>query len=221
MREDILPRIGQLAYSNEATLRNTYEIATKLCAGKVEGAFVECGVAQGAQVAMMLMACQELGDKRPVYLFDSFEGIPLCGPRDDAQPGIGAPKHDVNLPESERLKTSGISVGSVQAVWKNLSDMKLPVNQCQFVRGWFQNTVPDWKAEDKIALLRLDGDLYESTKVCLEHLYPKLVVGGYIIIDDYGLPGCKAAVKEYFDGTTPAYNAVLDTCKVIWWRKED
>ena len=68
-----------------------------------------------------------------------------------------------------------------------------------YYKGWFQNTVPA-QADiiESICFLRLDGDLYESTKVCLEYLYPKISKGGYIVIDDYqSLTGCKKAVDEY------------------------
>lgn len=69
--------------------------------------------------------------------------------------------------------------------------------------GWFQDTVPGANI-DQIALLRLDGDLYESTLVCLQHLYPRVVSGGWVIVDDYGLPGCREAVNQFL-GSEPIY----------------
>jgi O-methyltransferase len=66
--------------------------------------------------------------------------------------------------------------------------------------GWFQETLP--KARNligEISLLRLDGDLYESTLVCLRNLYPSVVRGGFVIIDDYGLKGCRMACEFYFE----------------------
>lgn len=69
------------------------------------------------------------------------------------------------------------------------------------VKGWFQDSLPRTSKEIKeIALLRLDGDWYESTKICLENLYPKVVRGGYIIFDDYGCwEGCKIATDEFME----------------------
>ena len=65
--------------------------------------------------------------------------------------------------------------------------------------GWFQDTLPQAIKEiDRIAILRLDGDYYESTKVCLEYLYPKVVRGGAVIVDDWCLKGCREACEEYF-----------------------
>ena len=66
------------------------------------------------------------------------------------------------------------------------------------IKGWFQDTVPTWE-ERPIAVLRLDGDLYESTKICLEYLYPMLSKGGILIIDDWDLSGCVQAFDEYFE----------------------
>ena len=74
--------------------------------------------------------------------------------------------------------------------------------------GWFQHTV-GLDRPPRIALLRLDGDLYESTKVCLEALYPVLMPGGALIIDDYPLPGCRQAVDEYFDDRKVQFQQVL------------
>jgi hypothetical protein len=66
------------------------------------------------------------------------------------------------------------------------------------VQGWFSETVPGYNFNEPIAVLRLDGDWYESTMVCLEHLYPLVVKGGLIVIDDYYMwDGCARAVHEY------------------------
>jgi hypothetical protein len=69
------------------------------------------------------------------------------------------------------------------------------------VKGWFQDTLPVWQNKiPDIAILRLDGDWYESTRICMETLYSKLVSGGICIIDDYGYnSGCRKAVHEYLD----------------------
>ena len=86
--------------------------------------------------------------------------------------------------------------------------------------GWFQQTVPQAAKEIReIALLRLDGDLYESTVVCLENLYDAVVPGGFIIIDDYGyLEGCRRAVNEFFSIRKPLkFQQVDQDC--IFFRK--
>ena len=106
---------------------------------------------------------------------------------------------------------------------------------CAAEKWWVINfdvrfTISNWTAMDrlrnrklapvgKLALLRLDGDLYESTRVCLEGLYPHLTVGGFCIIDDYALAGCRRAVDEYFSqkAETPAMIEIGGG--PVWWRK--
>ncbi len=214
-----LSKIGKVAYSRAETIYNSYKLAEKCVLEGVQGSFVECGVAQGSQVGAMLQALKENKTKRNVFLFDSFEGIPLCGPKDTSQPGIGAPKHDVNEPMSKRLTSSGISIGTIQQIKDNFIKWGLDSRDCVFIKGWFQDTVRHWANEiEPVAILRLDGDLYESTKVCLYAFYEKVVPGGYVIIDDYGLTGCKRAVDEFMPNGFK-YKVVPNTQTVIWWKK--
>lgn len=199
-----LDQISSIAYSYKPTLYNTYIMAISVLEKGIPGVFVECGVAAGAQLAAMQLAAMEkapVGSSwfRSIHAFDSFEGIPLAGPKDADQPGIGAITHDVNKPERERLVSSGITVHSEDSVRQNISSFGLPIHSIVFHKGWFQDTVPGW--DKPIALLRLDGDLYESTAVCLKHMEPFLLPGGVCIIDDYALPGCRKAVEEYFSDT--------------------
>ena len=83
------------------------------------------------------------------------------------------------------------------------SRLKINRDSVHIVKGWFQDTLPAFKDEiGPIAILRLDGDWYESTKCCLEHLYEQVVPGGYVIIDDYGCwGGCRIATDEFLENT--------------------
>jgi O-methyltransferase len=83
-----------------------------------------------------------------------------------------------------------------------MEEWSIDPGQLVYHKGWFQNTLPTDAPQlfDRgIALLRLDGDLYESTKVCLRYLHPLVAEGGYVIVDDYALTGCRKAVTEYGD----------------------
>ncbi len=100
------------------------------------------------------------------------------------------------------------SISINQEQWKknNKSEKKLIINgafaiQNQSLKGWFNQTLPPFleKHTAPVSFLHVDCDLYSSTKVCLEHLYPKVVDGGFVIIDDYALNGCKKAVHEYLN----------------------
>jgi hypothetical protein len=189
------------AYSTNETLYNSYLIAKECIEKNIPGDFVECGVATGAQITAMFFACEKLNSYRTIHLFDSFEGIPLAGPNDTEQPGIvGEIKHDRNVDPKTLLVSSGITVHSLEQVTGILSRMKVNFNYLVFYKGWFQHTLPSASQNIKqISFLRLDGDLYESTKVCLEYLYPKIVNGGYIVVDDYALDGCRKAIDEYLE----------------------
>lgn len=193
---------GKSAYSTLPTLYMSYQLAVECIENNIPGDFVECGVAAGSQVAAMAYAAQTLSVKKKIHLFDSFEGIPLAGAHDTAQPGIVGPiQHNVNVPSEQLLVSSGISVCSLENVQKNMKNWGINPEYFIYHKGWFQHTLPN-KANDidAISFLRLDGDLYESTKVCLEYLYPKISSGGYIVIDDFGsLEGCKKAVLEYLE----------------------
>lgn len=183
-----IEKLADIAYSFKSTLYHTYEMAVDVVSRDIPGFLIECGVGAGAQIGAMCIAMEKTNAVRGIVGFDSFEGIPMAGPNDDQQPGIG--EHSNN----GELISSGISVHSLPNVKNNLEKcgIKYPVN---WVQGWFQYTVPLWRGD--IALLRLDGDLYESTKVCLEYLLPQVVPGGVVIIDDYALPGCRMACDEY------------------------
>lgn len=126
----------------------------------------------------------------------------MAGKHDDQQPGIGKATHDVHAPVKKRLVSSGVTVHSMQNVFENFEKQEIGASMIRFVEGWFQDTLPKVDT-GHIALLRLDGDLYESTLVCLEYLYPKVSPGGIVIIDDYALPGCRKAVHDYFNDDLP------------------
>ncbi len=227
----ILDVIGKSAYSTKSTIRNSYESACEVIQKKIYGDFVECGVASGAQVGAMFLALQTHKVSKKIWLFDSFEGIPLAGPNDFDQPGAGAIRHNVNVDPSQLLVSSNkvyikelgrAACSSVDEVKSNLKKWGYSLKNMLFVKGWFKNTLPEAHAKiDAIFLLRLDGDLYESTKVCLEYLCPKLSEGGIVIIDDYALPGCKKACDEYFSkiGFEPKMISVAESGGVEFFYK--
>lgn len=223
---DKIHTAGGGAYSTRATLYNSFEIAAFCIQNNIPGDFVECGVAVGVQVAQMALAGQFIGAPRIIHLFDSFEGIPLAGPNDDCQPGIEGPiQHNTQVTNlSELLVSSGISAHTLESVKEHMSRNEIDQNFLRYHKGWFQHVLPEVvPAIDQIACLRLDGDLYESTKVCLEYLYPKVVKGGFVIIDDYHtLAGCRQAVHEYLEKHNLHVNmiTVKDGFAPVYWRVE-
>jgi hypothetical protein len=199
-----LALIATIAYSSVETVHETYRLAKEMQA--IDGCFVECGVGAGAQ----LMAMAVTWTRKDIIGFDSFEGIPLASEHDETQPGVGE-----FTPADDRLVSSGITAHSVENVLKNFEQFGIGCPTLRLIKGWFQNTLPKFQPVP-IALLRLDGDLYESTQVCLQYLYPMVSVGGVVIIDDYALPGCRKAVHEYFGKNMPE----LHGDGIVWFCKK-
>lgn len=213
-----------VAYSTRETVDNTKFYTDLVMDAHIPGTLVECGVARGAQLGAMQDQLLQRGELRYIYGFDSFEGIPLASVDDDEQPGILGPKPEVSYTDKrELLRSSGISAHSREHV-QSLLNYWFPGKRDNviLVKGWFQDTLPGYSSVLKmlggIALLRLDGDLYESTKVSLEYLAPLVNPGGILIVDDWALTGCRKACEEYFasypvmrltpphgDGSGPAY----------------
>ena len=192
-------------YCTEAGMVACYRSAEDVILRKVPGVFVECGVAYGGMAGCMAAAMIDHKDLRPFHLFDSFQGIPIAGPRDTYQPGVSAKIADDSEPQRARLRPSGIGPAVSLADVRNrmIELYGLGSIPWEFHEGWFQDTLPTADT-GPIALLHLDGDLYESTLVCLEYLYPRVSPGGLVIIDDYELDGCREAVEDHFKGYAPS-----------------
>jgi len=163
---------------------------------KIDAPFVECGVWKGGSMMAVAYMLKELADtQRELYLFDTFEGMTAPTDKDIAHFNVDAKA----LLDSEDEKKREIyrCYASLEEVKNNLYSTNYSSDKIHFVRGKVEETIPDC-APEKIALLRLDTDWYESTRHELEHLFPRLVPGGVIIIDDYGYwKGCKQATDEY------------------------
>jgi O-methyltransferase len=152
----------------------------------VPGDYIETGVWRGGACILMrgVLAANAVSD-RMVYVADSFEGLPP--PKPDAFPADIGDKHHIH-------KQLAVGIDEVKA---NFAKYQLLDSQVVFVKGFFEHTLASLEAKS-FALIRLDGDMYQSTFEGLEALYPKLSIGGYCVIDDYGaVPGCRRAVEDY------------------------
>jgi len=173
-------------------LENAFEITALVEEKKIEGALVECGVAKGGTAAMMALTNRELGAiPRTKWFFDSYEGLPEPTVEDYKGEKAG---HFV------QPLSKGSCLGTLDQVQNLMFDkLLLPRNEVHLVKGWFQDTVPLHRERiGPIAVLRLDGDWYESTKIPLENFYEQVVPGGYVIIDDYATCfGSRMATDEF------------------------
>lgn len=204
---------GRIAYSSSEGLWLTYNLALKC--KELPGVFCEAGVAAGAQVIAMAVAAPD----KIIYAFDSFDGIPLPSNRDDQMPGLKmlTKYEQSNLPDPGKqiLESSGATVVTEENFWINIESALGSRGNIKAVKGWFEHTVQDFK--EPIAVLRLDGDLYNSTFVCLLHLFPRLLPGGVLIVDDINLKGCADACREYFEliSYEPDYIYEAGICYII------
>jgi hypothetical protein len=167
-------------------LENIQFCIEQVLANGIKGDLIETGVWRGGAVIFMraVLKAYSITD-RVVWVADSFEGLPKP---DEA-------KYRDDEGDSHHLQTI-LSV-SLEDVKYNFEKYDLLDDQVKFLKGWFKDTLPSAPIKN-LAVLRLDGDMYESTMDALTSLYPKLSIGGYVIIDDWNvIKACKAAVEDF------------------------
>ncbi|WP_093292421.1 TylF/MycF family methyltransferase [Thermoactinomyces sp. DSM 45892] len=175
----------------------------------VPGDFIETGVWRGGSCIFMrgFLKAHRITD-RTVWVADSFEGLPLPDPNYPVDQGGVWHMYDF-------LRVS------LETVIDNFKRYSLLDDQVSFLKGWFKDTLPKAPIQ-KIALARLDGDMYSSTWDSLSNLYDKISLGGYIIIDDYILPCCASAVHDFRNqfGIDDAIIKIgKEPCSAAYWRK--
>lgn len=177
-------RIRKYTMCSNARLRSLYHGVRYVVSRQIPGDIVECGCARGGSAALMMLTAKMMGASTRMWLFDTFEGLPA--------PTANDPDYDI-----AELFT-GTCVGPVEEVRKLFHRLEIE-REVEFVKGLFQETLPRTPIA-QIALLHIDGDWYESVKVCLENLYDKVAPGGYIQFDDYGYwKGARRAVDEFLN----------------------
>jgi len=166
-------------------MENVQACVTDVIRKGVPGDLIETGVWRGGTVIFMRAILAAYGDpSRVVWVADSFAGLPPPDSRYAADQGDYHHGFD----------TLAVSLEQVR---ENFRRYGLLDDRVKFLKGWFKDTLPTAPI-GPLAVARLDGDMYESTMDALVSLYPKLSVGGYLIVDDYGIvPGCKKAVEDY------------------------
>ena len=215
--------IRSVCYSTIETQDHGFKSGAYVEDNGIEGDVVECGIAAGGNFAFMICGCMAINPNtnRTFWGYDSFQGIQLAGKNDTEQAGIGAITHDVNVPVEDLLISSGITVHPEDEVRNNLVKWGLwDKARIKLVSGWVQHSMED-QTPDKIAILRLDMDIYEPTAYVLRKLYDRISKGGIVIIDDWALSGVRKAVEEFWEeiGITPEIRTIENSTP-IWWVKE-
>lgn len=162
----------------------------------IPGDIVECGVWKGGSMMAVARTLMDRQAERRLHLFDTFDGMPEPTPSDKDLNGLLATDR---MSKEDKATSMVWAYCPLEDVRYNLRRTGYDTNKISFVQGRVEDTIPQ-QAPDQIALLRLDTDWYESTYHELTHLYPRLSVGGVLIIDDYGhWEGARKAVDRYIE----------------------
>lgn len=191
-----------------ARLENLESCIRQVVADGVPGDIIETGVWRGGASIFARGVLKVLGETgRKVWLADSFRGLPPPDPERYPQDAGSA------LHEQEHLKAD------LESVKRHFELFDLLDEQVDFIEGYFEQSLARAPVQ-RLAVARLDGDMYSSTMVALEHLYPKISQGGFVIIDDYALQPCREAVSEF----RAAHGIAAQIQEIDWtgvyWRVE-
>jgi O-methyltransferase len=200
--------VARMCAQMPESIASTIRFVEYVVANNIPGDFVECGVWLGASPYVIAKTLLRLGEShRRIFMYDTYEGFPSDEPidipyspndnlfqvlEDDA--AYRAAGADVRYSSSDHMRSS------MEQTRANVELAGYPSDKLIFVKGLVEDTIPE-QIPDQIALLRLDTDLYRSTKHEFDHLYPRLSRGGVLVVDDYGFYlGSKQATDEYFKG---------------------
>jgi len=173
------------------------------------GDIVECGTWRGGLAALMLQHVLDHNVSKLIFIYDTFEGMPEPGDKD--HPDALRRYSELKDGEYSDWCRAGIDIvrDTLRQVTKTYSD------HCYLIEGKVEDTLEVFGPE-AIALCRLDTDWYSSTKIEMEVLFPRVVKGGYIIVDDYSdWPGCKLAVDEYLANVEEDYNLSIEDGSLV------
>jgi O-methyltransferase len=164
-------------------LRKLVELTKKADETETPGDIVECGTCNGGSGALLALSAMPSPFRRRIFLLDSFEGLPAPG--------------DLDGPEArEWTGACGSNLDNVRTV---LRESGVPEERVTIVKGWFRDTLPRLGVE-RIALLHIDADWYDSVRLVLRSLYDRVEPGGFVVLDDYGYwKGCRQAAHEFLD----------------------
>lgn len=180
-----------------------YKAVHFVCDKKIEGSFVECGVYRGGSSLLAALVFAGRDEFRDLWLYDTFAG--MTPPTEhDIKSGATVDQTNAIFAEMQRSDHNEWCYASLDDVKSCLAKANYPAEKLHYVVGDVTKTIPG-SVPEKISILRLDTDFYDSTKHELEYLYDRLVPGGILIVDDYGSwEGARKAIDEYFAGMANA-----------------
>lgn len=177
------------------------ELIEQVVVDNVPGDIMETGVWRGGACIWAAAVLDHLGSDKQVWVCDSFQGLPAAT----------HPKETISYDDAESLRVSE------EQVKANFDRYQLR-HKANFVKGWFKDTMPALAALDaRLSILRMDGDMYESTDDVLRSMYDRVSPGGFVIVDDYQLPSCRQAVDEL--RSRRRLRGRLPVRPGVWWQK--
>ena len=208
----LLQRVAPFTMTSSERILSLCDSVRHVVKHSIPGDIVECGVWKGGSMMATALVLMELHAERKLWLFDTFEGMPAPAEVDVDYRGRSAAARM----EVEEKSGNGWAYSSFDEVRRNLGSTGYPDHQISLIKGKVEDTIPK-NAPDRISLLRLDTDWYESTYHELRSLYPRLSVGGVLIIDDYGhWAGARKAVDQYIqeEGLQLLLHRIDYTCRI-------
>jgi hypothetical protein len=210
-------RGGAISMLPLARLKNIRFCIGEILNDNIPGDLIETGVWRGGATILMRALLKLYGvSDRNVWVADSFEGLP--------QPDPEKFPREAQFHDNKVTKTFYQRFAShLEEVQSNFRAYDMLDPQVRFLKGWFKDTLPIAPIA-KLALMRLDGDYYESTMDALTALYDKLSVGGFVIIDDYGEDSwtyCRKAVDEFRESRSVSDPLIQIDSKCVYWRRND
>lgn len=187
-------------------------------ANEIRGDFVECGVWRGGSSMIAASKFKSSGSNKRLWLYDTFKGMPTPDDSVDISYTNQLASQILAGDSGNKSKSLVWAIGSKEEVAMNLSTTGFDMNNLELIEGQVEDTIPAMGIPEEICVLRLDTDWYSSTLHELKYLYPRVVTGGFIIIDDYGhWQGARKATDEYLKTMipTPYLHRVDYTCRVM------
>lgn len=197
LHKDIWAKVSGNTMTSKDRIFGLIEAVKYISKNKIEGSIVECGVWRGGSMMAVAETLKHTGDTgRELYLFDTFEGMsePTV---DDADYKDESAQSRLDKEDKNKKASHTWAYSTLETVQAGMANTSYNNSKIHYIKGKVEDTIPGTLPE-KIALLRLDTDWYESTRHELNHLFPRLVKGGVLIIDDYGYwKGARKAMDEY------------------------
>ncbi len=198
---EIYMKVAPYTMTSLERVMTVIESVEYLVTNNIKGPLVECGVWRGGSIMAAALKLIQMGDVgRDLYLLDTFEGMIEPSKKDVSYSGVSAQGEFSKVKINKNSSTW--CYASLSEVKANLYSTGYPKDKIHFIKGKVEDTLKKKKLSDSFAWVRIDTDWYASTKHCMNVLYPDLVRGGVLILDDYGFwKGARQAILEYLKET--------------------